>query len=105
MSRRALNTAHPAFLAHQPFKLDARYDPDFRPHRRMADTTKLVAWHGALAHSVKRHHEGRYVAGNQHRIDVGTEDLKAVHHIRAGGANRHRDAIGHEQATRIEGIL
>src|SRR5215469_17810679 len=105
MSRRALATAHPTLLADQGFELGARYDPDCRPHRRMADATKLMAWHGALAYSVQRHHEGRHVARNQHRIDVGTEDLKAVHHVRAGGTNRHRHAIRHDQATGIEGIL
>ena len=80
-------------------------DPDLAPHALMAGAAEFLTWHQVIARFVERRLNNGYEARDQHHVDVGALDQKAVHDIGAGGAEGHRRAGGYGDAGWREGIL
>src|SRR5262249_52490880 len=104
-SRRTLYTAQPPGLARHLFKGLARDHLDPGPHGRVSRAAVLVTRHAALSSALQRRDEGRDVTRHEHGIDVGAENLEAVHDIAAGRAEGHGHAIRHHQTVRMESVL
>src|SRR6188768_1338476 len=75
------------------------------PHALMSDAAKFLARHHMVAWRLESDRQHGDITRHQHGVDVGALDQKAMHHIRAGGAQGDRRVRRHHDALRRERVL